>query len=93
MLNFIRDIHRFFCYFCISFCGRLRNIVINRQDYDNTQRKNDKEAKTNRTKIEIEAVMTREACIAVLPFVYSSDTVYLETEDTVPGEGNKSSHL
>ena len=40
--------------------------TVNNQDYDNKQRKNYKEEKTNRTKIEIEAVMTTKACITVL---------------------------
>ena len=39
---------------------------VNSQDYDNKQRKNYKEEKTNRTKIEIEAVMTTKTCITVL---------------------------
>ena len=57
--------------------------TINSQDYDNKQRKNYKEEKTNRTKIEIEAVMTTKTCITVLlPISYIFDL-----DNTVPGEG------
>ena len=51
--------------FCMIFEGAYESSV-NNQDYDNKQRKNYKEEKTNRMKIEIEAVMTTKACITVL---------------------------
>ena len=39
---------------------------INRQEYDNKQRKNHKEEKTNRTKIVVEAMPINLACIIIL---------------------------
>ena len=39
---------------------------INRQEYDNKQRKNYKEEKMNRTKIVVEAMTINLACIIIL---------------------------
>ena len=61
--------------------------TVNSQDYDNKQRKNYKEEKTNRTKIEIEAVMTTKTCITVLLLFILPISHIFDLDDTVPGEG------
>ena len=61
--------------------------TVNSQDYDNKQRKNYKEEKTNRTKIEIEALMTTKRCITV-PLLFILPISYIfDLDNTVPEEG------
>ena len=60
---------------------------VNSHDYDNKQIRNYKEEKTNRKKIEIEAVMTTKACITVLLLFILPISYILDLNNTVPGEG------
>ena len=60
---------------------------VNSQDYDNKQRKNHKEEKKNRTKIEIEAVMTMEVCVTVLLRLFFRYRIYLTLITPCRGEG------
>ena len=75
-----------FFLFCMIFEDAYERSV-NSQDYDNKQRKNYKEEKTNRTKIEIEAVMTAKTCITVLLLFILPISYIFDLDNTVPGEG------
>ena len=63
---------------------------INRQEYENKQRKNHKEEKTNRTKFVVEVMMTiKLACIIIL----LSNIACLDLENTVPEKGIEPSDI
>ena len=91
MLNFIRDIHTFFWEIFYNFCGRLRMYAADKIMITNRERiqRNENEQNENRNRANHDDV----ACIVAFSFVYSSDTIYLETECTMPGEGIEPSDL
>ena len=89
--NLVCDVHIYIFFFCMIFEDASERSV-NSQDYHNKQRKNYKEEKTNRTKIEIEAVMATKAWITVflcLFFRYRMLSYIFDLDNTVPGGRNR----